>query len=144
MAECRTLHALELKRRQLAYAVARYEQLLAKARADLANVTAAIPVFQEPDDGPQAPAYGDLRRVYRPRELVTLCKVAITDHGPLDTRQLAIFALEAKGLDGSDTVLTRAVADRIIHAMRMQHRRGKMVVADKRGGVCLWALPSRS
>jgi hypothetical protein len=39
--------------------------------------------------------------------------------------------LAAKGLDGSDRVLAKSVAERLIHALRMQAKPGKIAIAGK-------------
>jgi hypothetical protein len=45
----------------------------------------------------------------------------------------------AKGLDGGDRVLAKSVAERLIHALRMQAKRGKIAVAGKERGAILWS-----
>jgi hypothetical protein len=58
------------------------------------------------------------------RHLVhNLCKEALAS-GPLNTRQLGLKIMAAKGLDTGDKVLAKAVAGRLIHALRQQCRRG--------------------
>jgi hypothetical protein len=42
--------------------------------------------------------------------------------------------LAAKGLDGGDRVLAKSVAERLIHALRMQAKRGKIAIAGKERG----------
>lgn len=144
MAEIRTVTTLESKRTEIRNAIVQYERLLEQARADLAHVTAAIRLFEVPDDPARAPAYADIHRLYKHRELVTLCKRAIAERGPQDTRQLAAYALEAKGLSGGDKVLAKAVAGRVIHSMRMQHARGGMADGGRRSGVRIWRLPTKA
>ena len=43
----------------------------------------------------------DLDRLFKRREIGELCHKALAD-GPMDTRQLALARIEAKGLDASD------------------------------------------
>jgi hypothetical protein len=62
----------------------------------------------------------------------------------MDTREIARFAMEAKGLDTGDKALAKAVGYRLIQALRMQHKRGKIADAGKRGGVRIWAVPSKA
>jgi hypothetical protein len=45
----------------------------------------------------------------------------------MDTRELVIHIMAAKGLDTGDKVLAKAIAFRMIHALRQQCRRGKLV-----------------
>ena len=46
--------------------------------------------------------------------------------------------LAAKGLDGGDRVLAKSVAERLIHALRMQAKRGKITIAGKERGAIIW------
>jgi hypothetical protein len=53
--------------------------------------------------------------------------------------------LAAKGLDGGDRVLAKSVAERLIHALRMQAKRGKIAIAGKDKGAIVWTqLPPGS
>lgn len=125
MAEIRTVTTLESKRTEIRNAIGQYERLLDQARADLAQVTAAIRLFEVPSEPARALAYTDIHRLYMHRELVTLCKRAMPERGPQDTRQLAAYALDAKGLHGGDKVLAKAVAHRVNHSMRCSTSGGK-------------------
>ena len=82
-----------------------------------------------------------MHRLFKHRELGGLCAQALHKNDPQDTRELALFAMQAKGLDTGDTVLVKAIAGRVIHALRMQHKRGKIANGGKRNGLRLWALP---
>lgn len=59
--------------------------------------------------------------------------------GPLDTRELALAMMAAKGMDTGDTVLAKGLTNRLIHSLRMQEHRGR--VKGKRKGVTIWQLP---
>jgi hypothetical protein len=50
--------------------------------------------------------------------------------------------MAAKGLDTGDKVLAKAVAGRLIHALRQQCRRGLIDGTEKQFGARVWALPS--
>jgi hypothetical protein len=143
MAEIRTVTTLETKRTEIRNAIAVYERRLAQARADLAHVTACIRLFDLEDVTPcRIPPYADVHRLFRHRELGRLCAEALHKNGPQDTRELALYAMTAKGLDTGDAALAKAVAGRVIHALRMQHKRGKIADGGKRNGVRVWALPA--
>jgi hypothetical protein len=58
----------------------------------------------------------------------------------MNTRALAVAILKAKGLDMGDRVLAKSVAERIIHALRMQHKRGKIAIAGKDRGAIVWTV----
>jgi hypothetical protein len=47
-----------------------------------------------------------------------------------------------KGLDTGNKVLARAVAGRLIHALRQQCRRGLIDGTEKHRGARVWALPA--
>ena len=49
--------------------------------------------------------------------------------------------MAAKGLDTGNKVLAKAVASRLIHALRQQCRRGLIDGTDKHLGARVWALP---
>ena len=58
--------------------------------------------------------------------------------GPKTTRELALSVLAAKSLDTRDMVLAKAMAGRLIHALRMQAKRGKIAIAGKERGAIVW------
>ncbi len=143
MAEIRTVTTLESKRTEIRNAIAEYERLLAQARADLAHVTACIRLFDTSDTTPcRIPAYADLHRLFRHRELGALCHQALAKNGPQDTRELALYAMETKGLDTGDEALAKAVTYRVIQTLRMQAKRGRIADQGKRKGRIVWALPA--
>ncbi len=141
MAEIRTVTTLESKKLEVRNAIAHYERLIKQARADLAHITACIRLFELSDEPSQIPAYADVHRLFKHRELGQLCHQALAQHGTMDTRELAAFAMQAKGLDAGDKALAKAIAYRVVMALRMQHKRGKIADGGKRKGVRLWALP---
>ena len=59
----------------------------------------------------------------------------------MNTRALLTHILAAKGLDGDDRVLAKSVAERLIHALRMQAKRGKIAIAGKQAGAIVWTSP---
>jgi len=121
MTEIRTVTTLRSKRAEIIAAIANYEKRLAQARADLAHITAAITIFEVSGDVEEIPPYVDIHRCFRRGEAIALCKDALAS-GPLNT--LALRVMAAKGLDAGDKVLAKAVAGRLIHALRQQCRRG--------------------
>ena len=139
MPEIRTVTTLTTKREQLERAILGYEKALEQARADLGHVIACIGLYERDEHG-DAPRYADIHRLFGRGEITKLCKAAIAKHGPQDTRQLAAHVLAAKGFDASDEVLRKAVAYKIVQALRMQHKRGTIGDAGKRQGVRVWTL----
>jgi hypothetical protein len=141
MAEIRTVTTLRSKRAEIIAAIANYEKKLAQARADLAHITAAIATFEASGDIEEIPPYVDIHRCFTRGEAIALCKEALAAHGPLNTRQLALKVMAAKGLDTGDKVLAKAIAGRLIHALRQQSRRGLIDGTEKHLGARVWALP---
>ena len=140
--EIRTVTTLRSKRTEIVSAIANYEKKLAQARADLAHITAAIAIFEVSGDPADTAPYVDVHRLFRRGEAIDLCKAALA-HGPLNTRQLAMKVMAAKGFDTGDKVLARAIAGRLIHALRQQCRRGIIDGTEKHLGARVWRLPSR-
>jgi hypothetical protein len=66
---------------------------------------------------------------------------ALAKEGPLDTRQLALRVIRAKGLSESHKVLAQTVALRMVQTLRMRARRGKVESATRTRGVCVWQIP---
>ena len=96
MAEIRTVTTLRSKRAEIIAAIANYEKRLAQALADLAHITAAITIFEASGDIEEIPPYVDIHRCFKRGEAINLCKEALAS-GPLNTRQLALRVMAAKG-----------------------------------------------
>jgi hypothetical protein len=77
-------------------------------------------------------------RLLRRGEHIAICKEALAREGPLDTRELALRVIRAKGLDETDRALRAATAYQIVQAMRLQAKRGQVESSEKRNGVRLW------
>ena len=122
------------KRDEITAAIANYERRLAQARADLAHVNACITIFEASGERGVMPSYVDVHRIFARNEAIDLCKAALAS-GPINTRQLAQHVMKAKGLDAGDKVLAKAVASRLIHALRQRCRRSGLVDGGKRRGV---------
>lgn len=140
MAEIRTVTTLRRKRDEISASIRLYERQLAQARADLAHVTAAIRIFEASGDVADMARYVDTHRLFKRGEPIALCKQALAK-GPMTTRELAHHVMKAKGLDVGDKVLAKGIGNSLIHALRMQHQRGRLVLKGKRVGVSVWALP---
>lgn len=138
--EIRTVTTLKAKRHQIEAAIAGYERALNQARADLSHVNACIAMFEASGaPGDMAP-YVDLHRMFKRGEMISICKDALAKEGPLDTRELAYRVMVAKGLDTGDKVLSRSICLRIVQALRMQDKRGKVAALPKRKGVRVWKI----
>ena len=141
MAEIRTVTTLSSKRAEIQASIVSYERKLAQARADLAHITAAIAIFEASDEPEDVRPYVDVHRLFARGEAMTLCKEALT-RGEMNTRQLALHVMAAEGLDTGDRVLAKAIAGRLIHALRQQCRRGLIDGTEKHLGARVWRLPT--
>jgi hypothetical protein len=139
MAEIRTVTTLRSKRAEILASISLYEKRLAQARADLAHVTACITIFEASGDGDDVSSYIDTHRMFARGEMVRLCKEALAS-GPKTTKELALHVMAAKGLDTGDKVLAHAMAQRMIHALRQQWRRGQLQDGGKVAGARVWTL----
>lgn len=142
MAESQTLVVLRNKRDEIERAIANYEKQVAKAKRDLAHVNATIRMFESPEERTQFPVYVDTLRLFKRGEIVSICKRALAD-GPKTTRELAVYVVREKGMDETDTVLRQSIAFRIVQALRLQWKRGKIDSPEKIKGVRVWALSVR-
>ena len=138
MTEIRTLTTLTAKRDEIESAISNYEARLAQARADLSHINAVISIFEATGDRDATKAYTDIHRLFQRGEMMAICKAGLAEHGPMNTRALAAHILTAKGLDAADKVLAKSVAARLIHALRMQAKRGKIAIAGREKGAIVW------
>ncbi len=143
MAEIRTVTTLKSKRSEIIASIANYERRLAQARADLSHVNATIAMFEAKGHHGEMQPYVDLHRLFKRGEQMTLCKAMLAD-GPKNTRELAQHVMASKGLDTGDKVLARSIALQLVHALRMQWKRGLIVSIEKERGARVWRLPQSS
>ena len=139
MAEIRTVTTLRSKRAEILSSITLYEKRLAQARADLSHVTACIAIFEASGEGEELSSYVDTHRMFARGEMIRLCKEALAK-GPKTTKELALHVMAAKGLDTGDKVLAHAMAQRMIHALRQQWRRGQLQDGGRVKGARVWAL----
>jgi hypothetical protein len=138
MSDPQVINTLRTKAEKLAGYIGKLERDLEQARADLSHVNATIRLFEAPDAGAQFPMHQNLDRLFKRREIGTLCAEALKA-GPLDTRELALAVIRAKGFDDTDRHLRTAVAYRIVQALRMQEKRQGAIVRDgKLGNSIIW------
>jgi|SRR5579883_858934 uncharacterized protein YukE len=140
MAESRTIETLEKKRDEILRAIARYEEKIAQAQADLAHINATISIFGATYEGDATRPYVNLAGMFKRGEMVAIAKAALAD-GPQNTRQLASAVLKVKRLDPGDRVLAKAISHRLIHALRLQARGGKLIAVGRHKAARVWRLP---
>lgn len=137
----RTVTTLRRKRREIEDTITSYQKQIEQARADLAHIVAVIRVFEASGAPGELPRYADLHRVFKRTEAMELCREALAKRGPQTTLQLAAFVMDARGLDATDKVMRQAVAYKLVHALRMAHKRGTLADAGRaKGNVRIWAL----
>ena len=141
MAEIRTVTTLRSKRAEILASITQYEKRIAQARADLAHVSACIAIFEASGEPEEISSYVDTHRLFARGEMMALCREALAS-GPKTTKELALHVMAAKGMDTGDKVLAHALAQRMIHALRQQWRRGGLADAGKEKGVRVWTIPS--
>lgn len=140
MAESRTIETLENTRDEIARSIAAYEAKIAQAQADLAHVNATIAILAAGNEGEATRPYVNIAGLFKRGEMTAIAKAALAN-GPQNTRQLAGVVLKAKGLDPNDKVLAGAIGKRLIHALRLQARSGKLVAIGRHKAAKIWRLP---
>ncbi|WP_421952905.1 hypothetical protein [Pelagibacterium sp.] len=134
------INTLRTKADRIAAHIASMEREIDDARTMLAHVNATIVLFERPDENARHPVLMDINRVFKRGEVVKMCKEALAD-GPMDTRELALWIIRCKGFDETDRHLKKAVAYRVVQALRLQEkRRGPIQRQGKRGTAVVWGL----
>lgn len=139
MSEPNVVHTLRRKRDDIEAVIVTYERRLADARRDLQHVTATIQLFEAAASPEGVRVYQDIHRLFKRGEIVALCRAALADRGPLDTRELAQAVMDAKGFT-ADAELRKAIAYKVVQALGMHAKRGTIGDAGYRKGVRVWAL----
>ena len=142
MAESTTVTALRTKRDELERIIGSYEKSISAARRDLAHVNATLELLGRDGASNIYPSRLSIVRMFERGEIFCLCNNAALAAAPegLDTRELALAVIRAKGLDERDSVLRRAINYRIIQVMLRQEMRGRITGAGKRKGLRVWAI----
>lgn len=141
MPDPQVLTTLRRKRDEIERMIVTYEKRLSEARRDLAHVSATIQLFEAATSPSDVKVYQDVHRLFQRGEIVALCKEALSKNGPMDTRQLSHYVMKAKGFK-EDNELRKAIAYRIVNAMRMQANRGLVQRLGKKKGAVVWAIPT--
>jgi hypothetical protein len=137
MSEPNVLLTLRRKRDEIEAAIIAYEKRLSEARRDLQHVNATIQLFEAAASPEGVRVYQDIHRLFRRGELVTICKAALAERGPMDTRELAQAVMDAKGF-AEDRELRKAIAYKVVQALNMHAKRGTIVGDTYRKGVRVW------
>jgi hypothetical protein len=140
-ADPQIVNTLRTKRDELERIIKAYEGKIEAARHDLMHVNATLRLFELNGAVELFPFHADTSRLFRRGETARLCKEALAAAPEgMDTRELARAIIRAKGLDETDAVLRKAVAYRIVQALTLQRKRGKLETLGMRRGVRVWKL----
>lgn len=139
--ETNVLKTLRRKREEIEKTILLYEGRLTEARLDLSHLNATIAVFEASGPPEEIQPY-ELHRVFKRGEITRICKAALAAEGPLDTRELALRVIRAKGMSEDDKPLRKALAFKIVQALRLQAKRGTLESAGRRAGVRVWRARS--
>lgn len=140
MADPQVLTTLRRKRSEVEGFIAKLERQIDTAKRDLSAINATIRIFEVNGEPSEFPAYVEIHRLFKRGEMTAICKAALAQEGPLDTRELALRVIRAKGLDEGDKALRQTIALRIVQALRLLHKRGGILDDGKRKGARLWRL----
>ena len=134
------LKTLAAKRQEIESHIAKLEADLEQARRDLSAILAATAVFS--GEGRLPAAYMNLAKLFPRHELPRLCKAALEGAtGPISTRDIAAHIIAAKGLDGQDRHLRKAIAYKVVNVMRRWERERKVARTGKKAGAVVWIKP---
>lgn len=139
-ADPQVLTTLRRKRAEVEGFIAKLEKQIDTAKHDLSAINATIRIFEVNGEPSEFPAYVEIHRLFKRGEMTAICKAALAQEGPLDTRELALRVIRAKGLDEGDKALRQTIALRIVQALRLIEKRGKLKGGDRRRGVRVWCL----
>lgn len=139
MAESSTASALRNKRDELERIISSYEKSATTACRDLAHINATLEILEREDSQTVYPSRLSIARLFRRGELFSLCEAALSDAQlGLDTRELSIYVIRAKGMDERDQVLRKAVGFRVVQVMLRQEALRSVKGIGKRCGVRVW------
>lgn len=138
-ADPQVVTTLRRKRDEIEAYIGKMERQIEDARRDLSAINATIRLYEldRAEPGAIAP-YAEIHRLFRRGEMTEICKQALRQEGPLDTRELALRVIRAKGMDEDDRILRKTIAFRIVQALRLHERRGGVRGDGKRNGVRVW------
>lgn len=131
------LQTLSRKRAEILGAIAKHQAAIAQAKHDLSHVSATMKILEGSDARQRV--YIVSQGFFAKGEIAALCQHHLAD-GPLTTRELAERVMSEKGLDASDVPLRDSVVYKVVQALRHAARRNAVVLAEKRGGLCVWGL----
>jgi hypothetical protein len=121
MTDTHVISALRLRRAEISGHIHDLEKRIARQRANLANLDAAIKLFSpstNPDAIPPKRVYRRTR-YFAHNELSRLTQDALrTALGPLTSAGIAVAVMQAKGMPSDDAAIKEIVAARVLTVLR--------------------------
>ena len=112
-----------------------------RLRSDLSELRAVEAFHRQNIDNADFLPHMSIRRQFKQNEIRGLCITALKAFGGcLDTRQLASFVIERKGLDTQDAALKKKIVFSVMQAMKTARRKRIVIDAGHQLGVRLWRL----
>ncbi|MFG1189240.1 hypothetical protein [Xanthobacter flavus] len=142
MADPQVLSTLRRKRSEVEGFIAKLEKQIDTAKRDLSAINATIRIFEVNGEPREFPAYVEIHRLFKRGEMTAICRAALAEEGPLDTRELALRVIRAKGLDEGDKALRQTIALRIVQALRLHEQRGGVRRSGRLNGAIVWTMPN--
>ena len=143
MAESSTVTILQAKAEEIKTTIAAYERQIEAAKRNLIAVNMTLTLFTYSADTPVSEtAPMSMSKMFRRNELPAIVYNALRGQPEgLDTRELSMIALSAKGFDTTNAVLRRAMAMKLVNTLDKLRIKGRMEKAGMRGGVVVWRAP---
>jgi hypothetical protein len=138
MAEPHAISILTRKRDEIENLIASSQPKAEAAKRELLAVNQVLRLFEIDGEPQQFPVGVDLSRIWRRGEIVATAKLLLEAEGPLDAREITQRLVKTKGLDETDAVLCQSVGYRVVQALSIAAKRGKIESAGKRKCVRLW------
>jgi hypothetical protein len=131
MADPHVISALREKRALIAGLIEKLERKLEQHRADLTHIDGVLRLFQpdrDPGDIKPKRAYARRTRYFARNELSRLCMDALraADGALLTTDAIAGQIIEAKGFDGADAALRKAIGEQCLALLRSFRKQGML------------------
>ena len=118
--------------------IADLEARTENARRDLAHLQATLQLFRR-GEVDLNPVYMGLTRIFKRGEITGLALAALrASPAGLDTRELAVAVMAAKGLDVDERVFRITLAQSIVTLFGRLEKRGQVRCEGKRKGVKVW------
>ncbi len=137
------LTTLRRKRDELENLIAAYKIKIEGVHYELMHLNATIAMFELNGEAEIYPTRMDISRVFKRGEMFRLANVALADApNGLDTREVALAVIRAKGLDERDALLRKTINYRVSQALRMRCLRGHIANGGRRKGVRVWRCVS--